>query len=184
DDALHNPGTLAHDERAVAHLNACGLANMLVVASVISLFTVYPIVTFFHSNARNLAIGSNMQVNATGQVADLLHFPVMLNKDTPDVVKTHTGWDAKEYELVFSDESNTEGRSFYPGDDPFWEAVNLWYHVTQDMEWYDPGQVTTTNGSLRILIEQADPMSNHGLSYKSGMLQSWNKLCFTGGYIE
>ena len=46
------------------------------------------------------------------------------------------------------------------------------------------GQVTTTNGSLRIRIEQADPASNHGLSYKSGMLQSWNKLCFTGGYIE
>ncbi|KAF8514413.1 beta-glucan synthesis-associated protein-domain-containing protein [Gautieria morchelliformis] len=165
DDALHDPSTLARDERAVARLNTRGLANVLVVglvvAGVISLFTAYPIVTFFHSNARNLAIGNNVQVNATGQVADLPHLP-----------------------LVFSDEFNTEGRSFYPGDDPFWEAVDLWYHATQDMEWYDPGQVTTTNGSLRIRIEQADPASNHGLSYKSGMLQSWNKFCFTGGYIE
>lgn len=24
----------------------------------------------------------------------------------------------------------------------------------------------------------------HGLDYQGGMLQSWNKLCFTGGYIE
>jgi len=25
---------------------------------------------------------------------------------------------------------------------------------------------------------------NHGLDYRSGMLQSWNKFCFTTGYIE
>lgn len=24
----------------------------------------------------------------------------------------------------------------------------------------------------------------HGLDYRSGMLQSWNKLCFQGGFIE
>jgi len=32
--------------------------------------------------------------------------------------------------LVFSDEFNKEGRSFYPGDDPFWEAVDLHYWGT------------------------------------------------------
>lgn len=26
--------------------------------------------------------------------------------------------------------------------------------------------------------------STHGLDYQGGMLQSWNKLCFTGGFIE
>ena len=25
---------------------------------------------------------------------------------------------------------------------------------------------------------------NHGLDYRSGMLQSWNKFCFTTGYVE
>jgi len=25
---------------------------------------------------------------------------------------------------------------------------------------------------------------NHGLDYRSGMLQTWNKFCFTTGYIE
>ena len=47
-----------------------------------------------------------------------------------------------------------------------------------------PEQVTTTNGSLRVGIEKADPASNHDLNHKYGMLQSRNKLCFTGGYIE
>lgn len=26
--------------------------------------------------------------------------------------------------------------------------------------------------------------SNHGLGYRSGMLQTWNKFCFTTGYVE
>lgn len=33
-------------------------------------------------------------------------------------------------------------------DDPFWEAVDLQYWPTLDIEWYDPGQVTTQGGSL------------------------------------
>lgn len=31
--------------------------------------------------------------------------------------------------LVFSDEFNTDGRTFYPGEDPYWEAVDLHYWV-------------------------------------------------------
>jgi hypothetical protein len=38
-------------------------------------------------------------------------------------------------ELVFSDDFNVEGRSFYPGDDPFWEAVDLHYWGTVNLEW-------------------------------------------------
>jgi beta-glucanase (GH16 family) len=30
----------------------------------------------------------------------------------------------------------------------------------------------------------ADPSKNHNLDFKGGMLQSWNKFCFTGGIIE
>jgi hypothetical protein len=35
--------------------------------------------------------------------------------------------DGTSYDLVFSDEFNVDGRSFYPGDDPYWEAVDLHY---------------------------------------------------------
>lgn len=111
--------------------------------------------------------------------------PQLVDPETPDSAKTRTGFDGQEYELVFSDEFNTDGRTFYPGDDPFWEAVDLWYGVTADLEWYDPQQVTTKNGYLSITMESVtDPTLNHGLQYKSGMLQSWNKFCFTHGYLE
>ena len=111
--------------------------------------------------------------------------PDLIDPDTPPIARTRTGFDGKQYDLVFSDEFNKDGRSFAHGDDPFWEAVDLWYGATEDLEWYDHSQVSTSNGSLRILLEQVDdPSTNHGLPYKSGMLQSWNQFCFTGGYIE
>lgn len=35
--------------------------------------------------------------------------------------------DGSEWQLVFSDEFNTDNRTFWPGDDPYWEAVDLHY---------------------------------------------------------
>jgi hypothetical protein len=107
--------------------------------------------------------------------------PQLIDPATPDSAKTRTGFDGEAYELVFSDEFETEGRTFFPGDDPYWEAVDLWYGATADEEWYDPKQITTKNGKLSILMEN---VANHGLQYRSGMLQSWNKFCYTTGYIE
>jgi len=34
------------------------------------------------------------------------------------------------WDLVFSDEFEVDGRSFYPGDDPYWEAPSLHYWGT------------------------------------------------------
>jgi beta-glucanase (GH16 family) len=52
-----------------------------------------------------------------------------IDVDTPKNVYTIKSYhDPKQdMELVFSDEFNKEGRSFYPGDDPYWEAVDLNY---------------------------------------------------------
>jgi beta-glucan synthesis-associated protein KRE6 len=109
----------------------------------------------------------------------------LIDDATPDSVRARKGFDGEDYVLVFSDEFNTDGRSFNPGDDGFWEAANLWYGNTGDLEWYDPKQITTKNGNLEILMESVDDVAlNHGLQYRSGMLQSWNKFCFTSGYIE
>lgn len=33
-------------------------------------------------------------------------------------------------------------------------------------------------------MTQQDPAQNHGFNYSSGMIQTWNQFCFTGGYIE
>lgn len=34
----------------------------------------------------------------------------------------------------FSDEFETPGRTFYEGDDAYYQAMNFWYGVTQDLE--------------------------------------------------
>jgi beta-glucanase (GH16 family) len=107
--------------------------------------------------------------------------PDLIDQDTPQDVRTRTGFDGHQYNLVFSDEFNVDGRTFYPGDDAFWEAVDLWYWATEDQEWYDPKQITTKDGYLQITM---DNTPTNGLPYVSGMLQSWNKFCFSSGYIE
>lgn len=162
-----------------------GIANvgvlLVLIFALLSLFVLYPVLSFVRNNARNLAIDNNIHINETGQAPVLFQMPDLIDKETPDDAKTRTGYDGNKYNLVFSDEFNTDGRTFYPGDDPFWEAVDLWYWATADMEWYDPGQVFTRDGKLVILIEEVE---THGLQYRSGMLQSWNKFCFSSGYIE
>lgn len=105
----------------------------------------------------------------------------LVDPDTPDSAKTKTAPDGTKLKLVFSDEFNKDGRTFYDGDDPYFQAVDLWYGVTQDLEWYDPDAATTQGGTLNLRFE---PFQNHGLNYRSAMLQSWNKLCFKGGLME
>lgn len=51
----------------------------------------------------------------------------------------------------FSDEFQTDGRTFYPGDDPYWTAVDLWYGVTQDLE-VCPNQIPAGQPSLMSLL--------------------------------
>ncbi len=107
----------------------------------------------------------------------------LVDPETPQSAYTRSGWNdpSVSYELVFSDEFNTDGRTFYPGDDPYWEAVDLHYWATNNLEWYDPAAVTTSDGSLVITLEEKQ---THDLNYQGGMLSTWNKFCFTGGYIE
>jgi beta-glucanase (GH16 family) len=52
----------------------------------------------------------------------------LVDLETPKSAYTMQSFtDGSEYQLVFSDEFNTDGRTFYPGDDPYWEAVDLHY---------------------------------------------------------
>jgi hypothetical protein len=60
-------------------------------------------------------------VNASGQVPDIPNLPSLIDMDTPTEIRNsiRTGFNGRDYQLVFSDEFNTDGRTFYPGDDPF-----------------------------------------------------------------
>ena len=145
----------------------------------------YPVVYSVRNSARLLLKDSDPHVNATGQSPILFQMPSLIDPQTPQEALTRTGFDGKPYNLVFSDEFNSDARTFYPGDDPFWEAVDLWYWPTSDLEWYDPKNAFTRDGSLVLLMEQVEDVTeNHGLQFRSAMLQSWNKFCFSGGYFE
>lgn len=52
----------------------------------------------------------------------------LIDVDTPSSAFTVTSFaDGSQWQLVFSDEFNTENRTFWPGDDPYWEAADLHY---------------------------------------------------------
>ncbi|KAJ4351057.1 beta-glucan synthesis-associated protein [Ascochyta clinopodiicola] len=105
----------------------------------------------------------------------------LIDPDTPKYAMEKKGEFGDEYELVFSDEFNDNNRTFYEGDDPYFFAPDIWYGATKDLEWYDPDAVTTWEGTLELRLDQFD---NHGLKFRSGMLNSWNHLCFKGGIFE
>lgn len=156
--------------------------GMLVVllAGLITLFAGYPIIIWYrekHPTGPGYNLGG---INGSGQIP-LLNVPHLIDLDTPQSAYTRTGFDNQQYTLVFSDEFNMDGRTFYEGDDPFWEGVDLNYWLTDDLEWYEQDAMTTKGGNLVITMQETP---THGLNWKSGMLQSWNKFCFTTGYIE
>lgn len=116
-----------------------------------------------------------MYTNGTGQVPDIPNFRGLIDRDTPESALTKIGQDGQSYTLVFSDEFNTDGRTFYEGDDPYWTALDMHYYSTDDIEYYDPSGATTADGFLVLNLTKANPAQNHNFSYMSAMLQSWNQ---------
>ncbi|KAF2017080.1 glycoside hydrolase family 16 protein [Aaosphaeria arxii CBS 175.79] len=188
DDYLHNPDPNDKD-RDCNVFTKRGFVNVgaLVILSLglLVLFIGYPVLTFVHKLTepeigpctRNpLCIeGMQDQPNLKGLRTSLI------DPDTPKEFRTRTSSDGTKQVLVFSDEFNKAGRTFYDGDDPYFQAVDIWYGATQDLEWYDPDAVITKDGVLEL---QFDNIRNHGLDFRSGMIQSWNKLCYKGGHLE
>lgn len=75
----------------------------------------------------------------------------LIDPDTPKSAMTRKSTGGKKQRLVvcfpfgidishtdpntqFSDEFNKEGRTFYNEDDPYFQAVDIWYGVTYDLE--------------------------------------------------
>lgn len=65
-------------------------------------------------------------INATGQVAKIPGNFGLIDLDTPTTAYKKASYmnPDDDWDLVFSDEFNVDGRTFYPGDDPYWEAVS------------------------------------------------------------
>lgn len=121
-------------------------------------------------------------LSTSWQIPDMIGSWGLIDVDTPREAHTKKDYkDGKDWQLIFSDEFNNDGRTFYPGDDPYWEAVDLHYWQTANLEWYDPSAITTNGGFLEITLTKQNV---HGLEYQGGMMSTWNKFCFTGGMIE
>jgi beta-glucan synthesis-associated protein KRE6 len=105
-----------------------------------------------------------------------------------------------KYDLVMSDEFNRDGRTFKDGHDPMWTAIqksddDQTAQGKKSLQFYNESNAFTKDGYLHILTTDED---THWLSYnpykkkwgkmvrhfRSGMVQGWNKFCFTGGILE
>jgi len=189
DDYLHNPDPNEKEPRDCDICSRRGLVNVgalaLLTLGVLILFIGYPVLTFVEKmfNPEGNACSSNPDCIDVGhKIPTLKNIRTgLIDPDTPKSAMTRKSYTGKTQNLVFSDEFNKDGRTFYDNDDPYFQAVDIWYGVTMDLEWYDPDAVTTANGTLNIKF---DAFKNHNLNYRSGMLQSWNKMCFKGGYME
>ncbi|KAL1680245.1 glycoside hydrolase family 16 protein [Schizophyllum commune] len=189
DDSIHNPDPRRDKviDRGSSIFTGRGFMNLgflvLLLLGMFALFAGYPVASYFTKKALNSNGGFGLGgINGTGQVPAMDGKWGMIDPDTPAEFKTKKSFMSnKDLQLVFSDEFNVDNRTFYPGDDPYWEAYDLHYWGTNNLEWYDPQQITTRDGALRITLEKK---ANHDLEYSGGMMTTWNKFCFTGGLYE
>ncbi|KAJ3748732.1 beta-glucan synthesis-associated [Lentinula detonsa] len=189
DDELHTPEKktrdVEHDGNAWSKRGVLNLGFLLLLClGVMSLFIGYPVAHSLLSPSPSTQGAFNIGgLNASGQVPAMPGNWGLIDLETPQEAQTLPSWkDASQtMQLVFSDEFNTPGRTFYPGDDPYWEAADLHYWETNNLEWYSPQAVTTANGSLVITLSEKN---THDLNFQGGLVSTWNKFCFTGGYVE
>jgi len=104
--------------------------------------------------------------------------------------------DEAPWRLVFSDEFNLDGRSFRDGEDPRWTSIHKDDYTNFALQYYNQDLVTTSNGYLNITsiiqditfdvndIQSSPTVQKKTKNYQSGMVQGWNKFCFTGGIME
>lgn len=104
-------------------------------------------------------------------------------------------FDGTPHELVFSDEFETDGRTFADGDDPRWTALEKNDYTNDALHYYAADAASTRGGRLRIKtsarntafsgFDDASGKDKRGVKkFRSAMLQGWNKFCFTGGIVE
>lgn len=125
-----------------------------------------------------------------------------IDEDTPEALRKTTSLvDGTEYELVMSDEFNVPDRSFADGEDPTWTALtksddDFSAAGGGSLHFYNSSAVSTTDDgmlTIRSLLEKTEwnrynevdkEWLHETKHFKSGMIQSWNKFCFTGGIVE
>ena len=119
------------------------------------------------------------------------------DKDTP-AAKHKIMFENTPMQLVFSDEFNQAGRTFANGKDSKWTALDIGDTSNQGTAFYLPNQAYIKEDpafkGVSALVLRTENQSHVGTSptgqkgvkmpYRSAMVQTWNKFCFTGGVVE
>ena len=102
----------------------------------------------------------------------------------------------RTFELVFSDEFNTPFRNFRDGSDPRWTALDKNDYTNDALHYYTPENAWTNEDGHLVIRSMAQDTEIVGFDdvklkktkvtkhFRSAMLQTWNKFCFTGGIME
>ncbi|KAJ8599078.1 hypothetical protein CTAYLR_007613 [Chrysophaeum taylorii] len=124
-----------------------------------------------------------------------------VDPDSPRSARTTVSLvDRVEVPLVFSDEFEVEGREFDDGFDPRWTAIHKNDYTNAALHYYHQEYVRTSNGFLNVTTDAVETeFESLQLSkrrkgkikaktlkkeFRSGMVQTWNKFCFSGGILE
>jgi hypothetical protein len=153
----------------------------------------YPIYSHFTTKRQSRQGAFNYGgTNSTGQVPKLINNIGLIDHATPQSAYTKAPYQdpTQMWDLVFSDEFNVDGRTFWPGDDPFWEAVDLNYWQTVSALVPAPRPVLTrASGRLGMVRSEAglyegwaslahyrhresDQQSQHELHFRHGTTRS------------
>ncbi|EQC34759.1 hypothetical protein SDRG_07569 [Saprolegnia diclina VS20] len=120
-----------------------------------------------------------------------------IDAHTPTDAYTKLSSRGDTWNLVMSDEFNLDGRQFAYGNDHIWTALDIPDGVNRAMELYSSKSVYTEGGYLYNRVDEG-PVNvsfwnswsetpgyeNKTMHYTAGMMQSWNKFCIQGGFVQ
>ncbi|EQC30510.1 hypothetical protein SDRG_11827 [Saprolegnia diclina VS20] len=117
--------------------------------------------------------------------------------ETPAQFHTMTSSRGDRWDLVMSDEFNLAGRDFTAGHDHLWVALDMPDGVNRAVGTYATENAFTADGAFQIRVDSVETnityfnvwadvpsWQNKTMYYRAGMVQTWNKFCIQGGFVE
>ncbi|EQC25030.1 hypothetical protein SDRG_17090, partial [Saprolegnia diclina VS20] len=117
--------------------------------------------------------------------------------ETPAEFRTMTSSRGDSWDLIMSDEFNLAGRNFTAGLDHLWVALDIPDGVNRAVGVYTPENAITLDGAFQIRVDTTETnityynvwsdtpsWTNKKMYYRAAMVQTWNKFCIQGGFVE
>lgn len=147
---------------------------------------------------KNQANGGSTKKRSKVPSSSPSNFPTESPTKSPTLPPTEKNQEESPlaYNLVMSDEFNIAGRTFEDGSDSRWTALEKNDYTNNALHYYSASNAYTNDDGDLIIQSEPGEVDFVGFDdeegenkvnkkyFKSAMLQSWNKFCFTGGIIE